>query len=171
MKHIKKMVSILAIFLLAVPLFAQTNEEEQAAAQHILCYAAATGEESVFFSLMLSNPLMDLNCACDEKGHTPLQYATAGEFFPIVENLVKLGATIDPLSFKVAISINNFDIVQLFIDEGADLCLKLPNSERGFPASRYAENEEMKELLIAAEKNADVEKDAVGTCNPKKKEH
>ena len=173
MKDIKKMVSILAIFLLALPLFAQTNEEEEdeAAAKRILCYAAARGEETIFLSLMISNPLMDLNCACDEDGNTPLRYATAGGFFPVVKTLVKLGATIDPLSFQVAISEDNFDLVQLFIDEGADLCLKLPNSELGLPASRYAESEGMKELLIAAEKNADLKKDAVGICNPKKKEH
>ena len=171
MKHIKEMVSVLAIFLLAFPLFAQTNEEtKEAAAKDILCDAVLTGNETRVFGLVLFNgPITDLNYTCKD-GYTPLQYATAGEFFSIAEVLVRLGAKVDPFSFHVAILQDNFDFVQLFIDKGADLCLKLPNRELGLPASRYAESEGMKELLIAAEKNADLEVDE-GICYPKEEEH
>lgn len=164
MKKIKAIWAIL-ILMLTCSAFAQSNEDkEAAAAEHILCYAVANGDEPKFLSIMLYHPPTDLNYSCNEEEHTPLQYATAGGFSFMVETLVKAGASIDPLSLILAINKDYLDIAEFFVSENVNLCIPFPNSKLGQPASRYAQSEEMKTLLKNAEKQADLKTDSVGVC-------
>lgn len=157
MKHIIKLSAVLLAVFLVSPLFSQTEEERQKYLERILCQTVVSGNEVRLTEILRSGQLPDnLECVCNEKGHTPMQFAVGNNDLFTVEVLVAAGAKIDSLSLIVAVDKDFLELVELFISRGTDLCVTFENSSRGVPASRYAQSDAMKEMLVAAEREGGV---------------
>ena len=164
MRRFKEMTAILAVVLLVSPAFSQQNEEEDRAAERILCYAASEGDMLSFLNLISTRPSINVNCACDEDGNTPLHYASLGGFHRIVGMLLKKGATIDSLSWRLAVSGDHLAVVKLFVEQGSSLCIFFKDKNYGYPASHYATTDEMRDFLLESEKKANIKTDSLGAC-------